>query len=537
MLRILGNPKRLCDGLTRRDLLRVGTLAGLGLTSGGGPTEAMAAAGTAGSFGRAKACLLLFLYGSPSQIETFDPKPGAPEGIRGDLGRAIASKVPGIDLAVGLPRLAKVVDKAAISPPASCSTHPYPIHGVAYALTGIPRIDVPMELNPHDPAHWPFVGSVVDYADRASGRGADVPRNLLLPWAFSSRRVGEVPRAGPYGGFLGSAYDPIAVDFDGRATVKAKKTLQEKTWEDVEPYRGITPESRFRPASVADDGPALTFDRLDRRRTLLAQFEAARREADRATARSGIDRHRALAYSLLASEPLRHAFDLGREPMATRESYGMTLFGQAALTARRLVEAGGRFVTVFWDEYGLAGTGWDTHWDHFARMKDELLPGLDQTLSALLTDLDARGMLDETLVLCSWTRARPDAEDRRDKQGGRGCDHWSRVLLGPPWPAAGSARGPRRGQVRQDRLRPRRAAGLPQGHPRHGLSPAGHRSRHDARRSPGASDGPDPRGEGRPRVAGYENPRRRGSRGRGGAAASPFILFARGARGLQRERL
>ena len=108
-----------------------------------------------------------------------------------------------------------------------------------------------------------------------------------------------------------------------------------------------------------------------------------------------------MAYALLGSARLRQAFDLDREPAATRDLYGMTLFGQAALTARRLVEAGGRFVTVFWDEYGLAGTGWDTHWDHFPRMKDELLPGLDRTLSGLLIDLDRRGLLDETLVVLS----------------------------------------------------------------------------------------------------------------------------------------
>ncbi len=440
MLRILGNPKRLCDGLTRRDLLRVGALGGLGLASGGGGASASA---RGGSFGRAKSCILLFLYGSPSQIETFDPKPDAPEGIRGELGRAIATKVPGLSLANGLPRLAKVIDKAAI---VRSVTHPYPIHGVAYALTGIPRIDVALDLNPRDQAHWPFLGSVVDYADRAKaiGRAADVPRNLLLPWAFSSRRIGEVPRAGPYGGFLGAAYDPIAVDFDGRATLKAKKTLQEKTWEDVEPYRGITPESRFRPASVANDPGGLSFDRMDRRRSLLAQFESARRDLDRAADRSGIDRHRALAHSLLASEPLRNAFDLGREPTTTRDSDGMTLFGQASLTARRLVEAGGRFVTVFWDEYGLAGTGWDTHWDHFARMKDELLPGLDQTLSALLNDLDARGMLDETLVLCLSEHGRTPKIDGA-KGGGR--DHWSRcysALL-----AGGGIAGPGRRPVRQ----------------------------------------------------------------------------------------
>ena len=422
MLRILGNRKRLCNGLTRRDLLQVGAIGGLGLGLHELQALSTAKAGTDGSFGRAKSCILLFLYGSPSQLETFDPKPDAPEGIRGELGRAISTSVPGLSIASGLPRMAKVMDKASI---VRSVTHPYPIHGVAYALTGIPRIDVAMELNPRDQAHWPFIGSVVDYVERAKsgGRSADVPRNLLLPWAFSSHRVGEVPRAGPYGGFLGSAYDPIAVEFVGKGTVKAKKTLQEKIWEDLEPYRGITPESRFRPSSVVDDGPGLSFDRMNRRRTLLAQFEDARRDLDRQVDRSGVDRHRDLAYSLLGSDRLRQAFDLTREPRPIRESYGMTLFGQATLTARRLVEAGGRFVTVFWDEYGLAGTGWDTHWDHFSRMKDELLPGLDQTLSALLSDLDARGMLDETLVLCMSEHGRTPKIDG-SKGGGR--DHWSR---------------------------------------------------------------------------------------------------------------
>jgi uncharacterized protein (DUF1501 family) len=130
-----------------------------------------------------------------------------------------------------------------------------------------------------------------------------------------------------------------------------------------------------------------------------------------------------MAYSLLGSERLRQAFDLDRENPATRDLYGMTLFGQASLTARRLVEAGGRFVTVFWDEYGLAGTGWDTHWDHFPRMKDELLPGLDQTLSGLLIDLDQRGLLDETLVVCLSEHGRTPKLSLA-KNGGR--DHWSR---------------------------------------------------------------------------------------------------------------
>jgi hypothetical protein len=431
MLRVLGGPKRLCDGVTRRDLLRVGSLGWLGLGLGGWANASRAAAGdrlpSSGlpGFGRARSCILLFMYGSPSQIETFDPKPEAPLEIRGEFGR-IASCVPGLDVCERLPLLAQVMDKVTVI---RSVTHPYPIHGVAYATTGIPRIDIPLELNPRDTNHFPFIGSAVDYIDgrRAGGatsRRSPMPRNILLPWAFSSRRVGEVPRSGPYGGFLGQAYDPVCTEFVGRATKAARKTLADKVWEDLEPYRGVTPESRFELSAVSQLPPELTVDRLDRRRTLLEQLESARRAADAAASRSsGIDRHRAMAYDLAGSPAIRRALDLGEEPEETRSLYGMTLFGQASLTARRLVEAGGRFLTVFWDEYGLAGTGWDTHWDHFPRMKDELLPGLDRTLSGLLIDLDRRGLLDETLVVLLSEHGRTP---KLTLGNGGGRDHWSR---------------------------------------------------------------------------------------------------------------
>jgi hypothetical protein len=435
MIRVLGGPKRLCDGLTRRDLLHVSglSLLGLGLD---GRASARSAPAAAPGFGRAKACILLFLYGSPSQLETFDPKPGAPELIRGEFG-SIPSCVPGLDVCERLPLLARVMDRTTVL---RTVTHPYPLHGVAFATTGVSQITVPMELNPRDPSHWPFIGSVVDYVDGSrteAGSRPEVPRNLVLPWAFSSQRVGEVARAGPYGGFLGQAWDPTFTEFVGRATRKASKTLADKTWEDLEPYRGVTPESRFRLGTTGELGPELTLDRLDRRRSLLGQLESLRREADSAASASGVDRQRAQAHTLLQSDRFRRAFDLGDEDRSTRDLYGMTLFGQAALTARRLVEAGGRFVTVFWDEYGLAGTGWDTHWDHFPRMKDELLPGLDQTLSGLLIDLDRRGLLDETLVVCLSEHGRTP-KLTLGKGGGR--DHWSRcysvVLAG-----GGVARG------------------------------------------------------------------------------------------------
>jgi hypothetical protein len=245
----------------------------------------------------------------------------------------------------------------------------------------------------------------------------------MLPWAFSSRRVGEVPRAGPYGGFLGAAFDPVCTEFVGKGTRKARKTLLEQTWEDLEPYRGIAPESRFQLSSVTRLSPDLTLDRLDRRRSLLEQFERARRAVDVTAAGLPLDRQRAMAFELITSPQVRDAFDLEREANETRTLYGMTLFGQAALLARRLAEAGGRFITVVWDEYGLAGTGWDTHWDHFPRMKDELLPGLDQTLSGLLIDLDRRGLLDETLVVVLSEHGRTP---KLASIAGGGRDHWSR---------------------------------------------------------------------------------------------------------------
>lgn len=424
MIRVLGGPKRTCDGITRRDLLHAGGLSLLGLGLGGNLLGTQAAFAQSSSselpgFGKARSCILLYLYGAPSQIETFDPKPKAPLEIRGELG-TIETCVPGTFIGEGLPRLARVVDRMTL---VRSVTHPYPIHGVAFATTAIPRIELSQELSPRDPGHWPFIGSAVDFMDGKLGRPANgVPRNLALPWSFSSQRIGEVARAGPYGGFLGPAYDPVWTEFVGQGTVKARKTLTDKVWEDVEPYRGVTPDSRFRLGQVTDRLPELTLDRLDRRRSLLEQFEAAKPWLDRAGA-DRVNRPREMAYDLLRSDPLRRAFDLGEEPDHLRELYGPTLFGQAALTARRLVEAGGRFVSVFWDEYGLAGTGWDTHWDHYSRMRDELLPGLDWTLSALLLDLDSRGLLDETLVVVLSEHGRTP---RISSAKGGGRDHWSR---------------------------------------------------------------------------------------------------------------
>jgi hypothetical protein len=424
MLRILGSTTRLCDGMTRREMLRAGGLGvfGLGLADYFRLREVQAARPhVAKSFGKAKSVILLFLYGSPSQLETFDPKPAAPEEIRGEF-KSIHSSLPGLDVCELLPNAAKIMDRVCV---VRSMTHPYPLHGVAYATTGVPTIDVPLELNPHDGRHHPFIGSVVYFLERGKRRGKDeVPSNLALPFPFSSHRAGEVPRAGPYAAFLGGAYDPIWTTFQDKATGRAVKTLNEQRWEDVEPYVGIAPESRFTLASGTDRPADLTLDRLEQRRSLLEQFDDARRSAHSSDAERSLDRHRAMAFDLISSAKMRTALDIGLEPPPLRESFGMTLFGQGALAARRLVEAGSRFVTVFWDEYGLAGSAWDTHVDHFNRMKNELTPGLDHALYGLISDLDARGLLDETLVLCMSEHGRTP---KLCKTNGGGRDHWSRA--------------------------------------------------------------------------------------------------------------
>lgn len=439
MLQILGTARRVCSGLTRREMLQAGALGlgGLSLSELLRITEAQTAPiSAATSFGRAKSCILLYLYGSPSQLETVDMKPDAPEEIRGEM-KPIASSLPGLQVCEYLPHMAKIMDRVTV---VRSLTHPYPIHGVAHALTGVPSIDVAMELSPNDPRHWPFFGSVIEYVDQQSRGGkpsGDIPRNIALPWHFSSQRAGEVPRAGFAPAFLGSGFNPVWTDFQGTATRSMVKTLQNKQETIWDPYLGVTPESRFVLPGASQLQPELTLDRLNQRRSLLDQFDDARLELDQSRAGQSVDRYREMAFSIVNSEKVRKALDIQQEPTTVRESYGMTVFGQASLAARRLVEAGTRLVTVIWDEFGLAGSAWDTHWDHYPKMKDELLPGLDKAFAGLVLDLEQRGMLDETLVLCMSEHGRTP---KLNRSVGGGRDHWSQCYS--QWFAGGGiARG------------------------------------------------------------------------------------------------
>jgi hypothetical protein len=270
---------------------------------------------------------------------------------------------------------------------------------------------------------------MVDYLDErhsAPGTTPPIPRNVALPWVLNSK-VGDLGLlAGPYGAFLGQAYDPVWTEFAGEGTKVAPKLKESQVETFLDPYRGIDPDGHFAIAPEGRRVPDIPTRRIEQRRSLLERFDRARRWADTTKGFAAFDRHQARAFSMVTEPRFRDALDVRREPGAVRERYGMTLFGQSCLAARRLIEAGGRFVTVFWDCFGLFGTGaWDTHANHYPRLKEYLLPGFDLAYSALLNDLEERGMLDETLVL--WLSEHGRTPQIDSKPPGAGRHHWSRV--------------------------------------------------------------------------------------------------------------
>lgn len=415
MLRILGSSRFQSGTVSRRDLLLAG---GLGLLTNGfsgvcGRNPVQASEPDSSSrelpgFGRVKQCLLLYIYGAWSQLDTFDPKPQAPTEIRGEFS-AIDSCLTGLPVCEHLPRVATVLNRCTL---VRSMSHPWNIHSAAYTLTGNPDTER-IEGRQRHPDQWPYFGSVVDYLSEqgqlaAGPRG--VPRNVMLPWR-QSLYAAPNKRAGTFGGFLGPAYDPLWTDFRGVAPQR-------------DPFREITPEGRF--VFGAGDTPQITLDSLDRRRTLLDQFEQQCAGVARSASARGYNLQRDRAFDFLATPRVREALQIEREPMALREQYGLTLFGQACLSARRLLESGVKMVTVVWDEFGQTDESWDTHYDHHSRLKEFLLPTFDLAFSALLTDMDRRGLLDETLVLCLSEHGRTP-RFFETSAGAPGRDHWSRA--------------------------------------------------------------------------------------------------------------
>jgi len=271
------------------------------------------------------------------------------------------------------------------------------------------------------------MGSVVDYLDtqRTGSRMPAVPRNIGLPWRFCSRGS-SFNQAGPYGSFLGNGFDPFWTDFTGAGTTVVPKLNAGQSEKVRDPHAGIKPDGRFQLAPGCQLPTEISSQRFDSRRYLLSQFDNSRSQLERTAASTNWNENQQKAFSLIGSNGVRAALDVQKESASLRERYGMTLFGQSCLAARRLVEAGARFVTVFWDPFGPHGASvWDTHSNHFPRLKNYLLPVFDQSYSALITDLDERGLLDETMVLCTSEHGRTPKID--SKPPGAARHHWSRT--------------------------------------------------------------------------------------------------------------
>jgi hypothetical protein len=376
--------------LSRRALLRAGALGGAGLSlasllRAGHPAGMPGRAHAAPAGATADACILVFLWGAPSQFETFDPKPDAPDGIRGEYG-VIRTRLPGVLFGEHVPLLAQRNDRfSLIRTCAQTSTHH---QSAAYeALTGFPPSRDAVALTA-TPADHPNLGSVV--ARYAPGRSA-MPRFVQLPQLASD--VGNLT-PGQFAGFLGRQHDPLAVIKDPSQP-------------------GFDVAELSLPADVS-------AARLDDRHALLRHIDGQARTLERAAEARALSTHQERAVKLLTAPAVRQAFDLSGEPAALRQRYGRGTLGQSFLLARRLVEAGVKLVTVCSGFNGKTPQdAWDTHSDNFRKLKGHLLPPLDRGLSALLDDLRQRGLSERTVLLVMGEFGRTP---RINKNAGR--DHW-----------------------------------------------------------------------------------------------------------------
>jgi hypothetical protein len=406
MLTLLGSPSHACDGLSRRTVLQA---AGAGLLGTSLSRITAAEALAANRKARARSVIFLFLYGGPSQLETFDLKPDAPDAIRGPF-RPIASRTPGLLISEHLPRTAAVSDKFCVI---RTMSHPYNDHSSAghYLQTGHPwHVPIGGGFNA-TPDDWPATGSVISAHVRQAARSVaeDLPSYVVLPNSLGRLQEGLVlRRPGEHAGWLGSAYEPVTTNIDKRSP------MDNPYWRDC-----TDDELRFQIQGLANSKD-LRLDRLNRRRSLVQQFDHLCRHVDHSRALDGYDESERRALALVTSDRARRALDIRGESAATRDRYGRHLFGQATLMARRLVEAGVRFATVHYD--AVDGYSWDSHLNS-RDVKDHLLPTFDQAYSALLTDLDQRGLLAETLVVALGEMGRtPQATPTWGRQ------HWSTLF-------------------------------------------------------------------------------------------------------------
>ncbi len=413
MLSIPGQSARLCDGPSRREFLRVGGASLLGLSL---PQvlrlqgRLSAAEGTSAQppktmpgFGRAKNVILLFLQGGPSHIDLWDPKPDAPDNIRG-LFKPIATKTPGLFFGEHMPKLASITDKLTMIrsmsyTPAGLFNHTAAMYQM---LTGYTpdKVSPSGQLDPPSPADYPNVGSNVVKLKP--------PSEAMLPFVMLPRPLQESNVIGKAGnaGFLGKKYDPYYM-FQENELANGRVNIDDLTRR-----------------------PEVSELRLKRRKGLVATINDGMPELEKAASSSALDSYQAKAFDLILSGRARKAFDLDAEDPKTRDKYGRHAFGQGALLSRRLIEAGTRFVQLNWPSVANGdpnSTAWDTHAANFKPLKELHCPKLDSALTSLIEDLDGRGLLDETLVVAIGEFGRSPRMGVSTSGNGNapdGRDHW-----------------------------------------------------------------------------------------------------------------
>jgi uncharacterized protein (DUF1501 family) len=379
----------------RREILRAGSLAlfGLGLPQ-------FLHANQKRSRRPAKACILLFMWGGPAHQDTWDLKPQAPVEYRGEF-KPIATNVPGIQICEHLPRLAQMADRLAIlrsmthgDVDHTTATHPL-LTGHELVRRGVTRAE-----------DWPGYGAVL--ASLGRGRGPLPPFISMMPKVPDGAPRFVEESHGQGAGWLGPLYEPMRIDADAS---KPNYHVGEFTRHEE-----------------------VTLERTEERHRLLQNLEKQLGGLSQSGDFSAVKAHYERAFSLLASRGAVEAFDLSKEPRRIRERYGMNIHGQSVLQARRLVEAGVPMVTVFWPNDGITNVSvyWDTHNRNFIDLKTRLCPVTDQAFSALLEDLQQRGLLDETLVVWTGEMGRTPRVGQSVPGGagaGRdGRDHWPHVF-------------------------------------------------------------------------------------------------------------
>ncbi len=376
------------DLLDRRELLRVGglSLAGLSLPTllQAQPTPAVR---RPPSFGQAKRCIILYLSGGPAQLDTFDPKPDAPDDIRGEF-TTINTSVTGVRFSELVPHTARWMHKIGL---VRTMNHTHNDHGRGsyWMFTGYPYPGSVPDVNSMSRADMPHMGSIL--AKLTPGDGPMFPF-VIIPARMD---VAGGRRAGQFAGSLGGRFDPMLTG-------------------------GNPNEDNFRldhlPLAPNEDVSVLR-----RRLSLTDQLGAQTQQMQELAITQNIRDNQARALDVLSSDAVRRAVDLAAIPASERQRYGRNLFGQSVLLGRRLLDAGARLVQCNWQRtQGSNGFAWDTHWNNFSAHRDELVPPYDQAFNALMTDLDRTGQLDETLVVVAAEFGRSPRITRSN--GGR--EHW-----------------------------------------------------------------------------------------------------------------